>query len=331
MERSVNNPLLTVNNLKLHFPVKSGLFHRTRLYNRAVDGVNLQVQSGETLGLVGESGCGKTSLGRCIARLYNPTSGEIHFDGQEISHLTAKAMLPIRQDIQMIFQDPMESLNARHTVGDILEEPLIIHKTGNQASRRQRVRSLLDIVGLPTRSISRYPFEFSGGQRQRIGIARAIAMNPKLIICDEPVSALDVSIQSQILNLLIELQQEYGLSYLFIAHDLAVVKHVSDRIAIMYLGKIIEEGPSDLIYAQAMHPYTESLINAIPIPDPHRKPERAIISGDVPSPINPPTGCRFHPRCPKQFGPCGGTEPATRMLPGQHQVSCHLTELQDAS
>lgn len=327
----MNKSLLTVKDLKLHFPVKSGLFHRTRLYNRAVDGVNLHVRPGETLGLVGESGCGKTSLGRCIARLYKPTSGEIHFDGQEISHLTAKAMLPIRQDIQMIFQDPMESLNARHTVGDILEEPLIIHKTGNQASRRQRVRSLLDIVGLPTRSISRYPFEFSGGQRQRIGIARAISMNPKLIICDEPVSALDVSIQSQILNLLIELQQEYGLSYLFIAHDLAVVKHVSDRIAIMYLGKIIEEGPSDLIYAQAMHPYTESLINAIPIPDPHRKPERAVISGDVPSPINPPTGCRFHPRCPKQFDPCANAEPITRMLTDQHQVSCHLSELQDAS
>ncbi len=327
----MNNPLLKVDNLKLHFPVKSGLFHRTRLYNRAVDGVNLHVNAGETLGLVGESGCGKTSLGRCIARLYKPTSGKIQFDGREISSLTAKAMLPIRQDIQMIFQDPMESLNARHTVGDILEEPLIIHKTGRPAARQQRIRTLLDIVGLPSRSISRYPFEFSGGQRQRIGIARAIEMNPKLIICDEPVSALDVSIQSQILNLLIELQQEYRLSYLFIAHDLAVVKHVSDRIAIMYLGKIIEEGPSEQIYAQSMHPYTKSLINAIPIPDPHQKPEREIISGDVPSPINPPGGCRFHPRCPEQFTPCAGTEPITRILPGQHQVSCHLTDRHDAN
>jgi oligopeptide/dipeptide ABC transporter ATP-binding protein len=239
-------------------------------------------------------------------------------------------MLPIRQDIQMIFQDPMESLNSRQTIGDILEEPLIIHNEGNPARRQQRVRALLDIVGLPARSISRYPFEFSGGQRQRIGIARAIALNPRLIICDEPVSALDVSIQSQILNLLNDLQREYELSYLFIAHDLAVVKHVSDRIAIMYLGKIIEEGPSDLIYGQAKHPYTQSLISAIPIPDPHRKHQREIIVGDVPSPIHPPGGCRFHPRCPRQFTPCSINEPTQVTLSGQHQVSCHLSELHDA-
>jgi len=327
----VTQPLLTVDNLKLHFPVKSGLLRRTALYNRAVDGVTLHVKRGETLGLVGESGCGKTSLGRCIARLYKPTSGQIHFDGQDISHLTNKAMLPIRQDIQMIFQDPMESLNARHTIGDILEEPLIIHKAGQYTVRQQRVRALLDIVGLPKRSSSRYPFEFSGGQRQRIGIARAIALNPRLIICDEPVSALDVSIQSQILNLLIELQKEYGLSYLFIAHDLAVVKHVSDRIAIMYLGKIIEEGPSQLIYSQARHPYTQSLINAIPVPDPHRKRQREIIVGDVPSPIHPPGGCSFHPRCPRQFTPCLAKQPAQVTLSEQHKVSCHLSESYDAS
>jgi oligopeptide/dipeptide ABC transporter ATP-binding protein len=241
----------------------------------------------------------------------------------DISTLKGRALLPYRQDIQMIFQDPMESLNSRHTVGDILEEPFIIHKIGDRAARQKRIRELLEIVGLPARSVSRYPFEFSGGQRQRIGIARSIALNPRLIVCDEPVSALDVSIQSQILNLLIDLQKEFNLSYLFIAHDLAVVKHISDRIAIMYLGKIVESGDGNEIYQKARHPYTQSLISAIPVPDPHRELNRQIISGDVPSPINPPSGCTFHPRCPMVIDRCKHEIPQLETVAGAHIASCH--------
>jgi oligopeptide/dipeptide ABC transporter ATP-binding protein len=316
------SPLLQVRDLKMHFPVKEGVFMRTGKYNKAVDGVSFDIMPGETLGLVGESGCGKSTLGRCIARLYQPTSGEVIFNGTDITRLGRTPLMPFRRDIQMIFQDPMESLNSRHTVGEILEEPFIVQKIGDKAFRRQRVKELLEVVGLPARSVTRYPFEFSGGQRQRIGIARSIALNPKLIICDEPVSALDVSIQSQILNLLIDLQKEFNLSYLFIAHDLAVVKHISDRIAIMYLGKIVESGVGESIYRTARHPYTQSLISAIPVPDPHHKSHRQILVGDVPSPINPPSGCGFHTRCPKVMDVCRSTAPA---LSTDHQpVSCHL-------
>lgn len=311
-------PLLEVKDLTMHFPVKEGVFMRTGKYNRAVDGVSFSIAPGETLGLVGESGCGKSTLGRCITRLYQPTDGQILFQGQDITRMPARTLKPIRRDIQMIFQDPMESLNSRHTVGDILEEPLIVQAIGDGASRRKRVADLLDLVGLPARSVTRYPFEFSGGQRQRIGIARSIALNPKLIICDEPVSALDVSIQSQILNLLIDLQQELKLSYLFIAHDLAVVKHISDRIAIMYLGKIVETGPGESVYRHPQHPYTKSLISAIPVPDPHHKTQRIVLHGDVPSPINPPSGCSFHTRCPIATQLCSQQVPVLT-----HHACCH--------
>lgn len=322
-------PLLEVKDLKMHFPVKEGILLRASRFNKAVDGVSLTIGPGETLGLVGESGCGKSTLGRCISRLYEPTDGTILFDGQDITHMKRKPLLPIRQNIQMIFQDPMESLNARHTVGDILEEPFIVQNIGDRVSRKKRVAELLEIVGLPSRSASRYPFEFSGGQRQRIGIARAIALNPKLIICDEPVSALDVSIQSQILNLLIELQKEFNLSYLFIAHDLAVVKHISDRIAIMYLGRVVEQSGGDEIYREPFHPYTQSLISAIPVPDPHREVTRTLLSGDVPSPINPPSGCAFHPRCPKTMDECKHQPPMLRQMANKetpHTIACHLDE-----
>ena len=317
-------PLLQVTDLQMHFPVREGILLRTRKFNRAVDGVSLHINPGETLGLVGESGCGKSTLGRCISRLYAPTAGSIQFEGEEISGLRGKALLPYRQHIQMIFQDPMESLNARHTVGEILEEPLIIHRLGDKSQRMSRVRELLDIVGLPARSATRYPFEFSGGQRQRIGIARSIALNPKLIICDEPVSALDVSIQSQILNLLNDLQQELGLAYLFIAHDLAVVKHISDRVAIMYLGNIVEHASGERIYSEPAHPYTRSLISAIPVPDPHRKAQRQVLSGDVPSPINPPAGCHFHPRCPEVIERCRSEAPELIAREHDHACACHL-------
>ncbi len=316
--------LLEVDDLKMHFPVREGLLLRSQKFNRAVDGISLRIAPGETLGLVGESGCGKSTLGRCIARLYRPTAGTIRFQGQDITDMGGRALRPMRQNIQMIFQDPMESLNGRHTVGDILEEPFVVQRMGDRAWRSKRVAELLNIVGLPARSATRYPFEFSGGQRQRIGIARAIALNPKLVICDEPVSALDVSIQSQILNLLVDLQREFNLSYLFIAHDLAVVKHVSDRVAIMYLGKIIETADSETIYRDARHPYTQSLISAIPVPDPHHRPSRQILQGDVPSPINPPAGCHFHPRCPIAEARCQQQEPALRELDGTHLGACHL-------
>ena len=320
--------LLKVRDLKMHFPVKAGILLSASKSNKAVDGVSFDIAAGETLGLVGESGCGKSTLGRAVARLYEPTAGSIEFAGENIAHLSARALKPYRQHIQMIFQDPMESLNSRHTVGEIIEEPFIVQRLGDAAWRHKRVLELLDIVGLPARSLTRYPFEFSGGQRQRIGIARSIALNPRLIICDEPVSALDVSIQSQILNLLIDLQQEFNLSYLFIAHDLAVVKHISDRIAIMYLGKIVETGASEEIYRNARHPYTQSLIAAIPIPDPHHKVQRQLLVGDVPSPINPPSGCTFHPRCPQAVARCKVDIPrlTAPLADKTHLVSCHLLD-----
>ncbi len=285
--------LLEIDDVTMHFPIRGGVFMRTQKVCKAVDGVSVAIRKGETLGLVGESGCGKSTLGKCIVRLHTPTDGSIRFDGQEITSLGRRALKPYRRDIQMIFQDPAESLNARHTVGNILEEPFVIHKIGNSRERAERVADLLNRVGLSPDAANRFPFEFSGGQRQRIGIARSIALNPRLVVCDEPVSALDVSVQSAILNLLLDLQKELGLAYLFIAHDLSVVKHISDRIAVMYLGKIVELAPADELFANPLHAYTKALISAIPVPDPRRRKERILLQGDVPSPIDPPEGCAF--------------------------------------
>ncbi len=297
--------LLEIKDLRMHFPVRGGLFMKTRQWVKAVDGVSLTLNKGETLGLVGESGCGKSTLGKCVVRLNDPTAGTISFEGQNIAEMGRRELKPMRRNIQMIFQDPAESLNARHTVGNILEEPFIIHKIGNAAERKQKVADLLEKVGLSADAANRFPFEFSGGQRQRIGIARAIALNPQLIICDEPVSALDVSVQSQILNLLNDLQIEMGLSYLFIAHNLAVVKHISDRIAIMYLGKIVEIADSQEIFRNPLHAYTKALISAIPLTDPRKRKERILLEGDVPSPIDPPDCCAFAQRswmpCPDEW------------------------------
>ena len=308
--------LLEVNNLKMHFPVLGGVFRRRIGSVYAVDDISFKIRAGETVGLVGESGCGKTTAGRCILRLYEPTEGKILFDGKNMSKLGRKDLRNLRQDMQMIFQDPFESLNSRHTIGNILEEPFIIHGIGTPEERLKAVRDLLDRVGLDETSVTRFPHEFSGGQRQRIGIARAIALNPKLIICDEPVSALDVSIQSQILNLMLNLQKELDLTYIFIAHDLAVVKHISDRIAVMYLGKIVEYTDADTLYENPVHPYTHALISAIPVPDPTVKKKKQILSGDVPSPIHPPSGCVFHTRCPYMKEFCKETVPELIPAPG---------------
>jgi len=302
---------------------------RAKAYNKAVDGISIEIKTGETLGLVGESGCGKSTLGKAVVRLLEPTQGSIEFNGEDITKHSRAKMKPIRRDIQMIFQDPGESLNSRHTVGNLIKEAFEIHNIGEPAWREQRVLELLAQVGLPASAAQRYPFEFSGGQRQRIGIARAIALEPKLIICDEPVSALDVSIQSQILNLLLDLQDDMQLSYLFIAHDLAVVKHISDRIAIMYLGQLMEIGGADEIYTGPLHPYTRALIAAIPEPDPSRRGRaKEVLQGDVPSPINPPTGCVFHTRCPHATEQCAAEKPILREVQTTdttpHQVACHF-------
>lgn len=288
-----SQPLLEIDGLKKYFPVKGGVFMKTQAQLKAVDDVSLSIQPGETLGLVGESGCGKSTLGKCVCRLYEPTAGHIRFKGDTISDLKGKALKPYRKDIQMIFQDPAESLNSRHSIGNILEEPLLIHGVKDGRERRKKVASILDTVGLPADAVNRFPFEFSGGQRQRIGIARAISLNPQLVVCDEPVSALDVSVQSQILNLMMDLQKEFNLSYLFIAHDLAVVKHISDRIAIMYLGKIVEVGPAEDVFRNPLHAYTKALISAIPVPEPDAERKHILLQGDVPSPIDPPPGCAF--------------------------------------
>jgi oligopeptide transport system ATP-binding protein len=299
--------LLSVQNLKMHFPVKGGVLMRAKATLKAVDGVSLEIGTGETVGLVGESGCGKTTLGKTIVRLLKPTDGRVVFDGHDITTAGMRELRPRRQDIQMIFQDPAESLNPRHTVRDILEEPFIVQKMGNRTQRRAWVADLLDKVGLSASAADRFPFEFSGGQRQRIGIARAIALKPKLIICDEPVSALDVSVQSQVLNLLLDLQNEMGLSYLFIAHGLGVVKHMSDRVAVMYLGKILELAAAQDLYRNPRHAYTKALLDAIPVADPAQRRPRRLLQGDVPSPINPPEGCAFgyrmgHPRWKESVG-----------------------------
>lgn len=321
-------PLLDVRDLRMHFPVRGGLWLKARAWCRAVDGVSLTLRPGETLGLVGESGCGKSTLGKTIVRLNRPSSGQILFQGRDLAPLGQRALKPLRRDIQMVFQDPAESLNARHSVGELLAEPFIIHGIGTAADRPARVAALLERVGLPAAAADRFPFEFSGGQRQRIGIARALALNPKLIICDEPVSALDVSIQGQVLNLLLDLQRELRLSYLFIAHDLAVVKHVSDRVAVMYLGHIVEVADADTIYRRPAHPYTRALLSAIPVPEPRRKSNRIVLGGDVPSPITPPTGCPFHPRCPHAQDRCRVEKPQLRHPDAkarpEHQVACHF-------
>ncbi len=323
----MSKPLLQVEHLKMYFPIRGGIFRHRVGSVFAVDDVSFTIETGQTLGLVGESGCGKTTVGRSIIRLYQPSHGRVWFNGKDILKMDRDTLRATRRNVQMMFQDPFESLNARHTIGEILEEPFIIHRVNNGTPHRQEASKLLERVGLPSDAINRYPHEFSGGQRQRIGIARSIALNPQLIICDEPVSALDVSIQSQILNLLLDLQQELGLSYLFIAHDLAVVKHVSDLIAVMYLGKIVEFADADAIYAKPLHPYTQALIAAIPVPDPTRRRAQQPLTGDVPSPIKPPSGCRFHTRCPYTIDLCKEEEPILEVKPvdpiNQHLVACH--------
>jgi peptide/nickel transport system ATP-binding protein len=329
MDRIPHMPefLLEVKNLKIHFPVYGGVLWRKIGTVFAVDGVSFDIKPGETMGLVGESGCGKTTVGRGILRLYRPTEGEVVFKGRNISGLPKKEIRQIRKNMQMIFQDPFESLNSRHTIGTILEEPFLIHRMGSAQERKTKVKDLLARVGIQQQALGQFPHEFSGGQRQRIGIARAIALNPELIVCDEPVSALDVSIQSQILNLLLELQEEMNLTYLFIAHDLSVVKHISDRIAVMYLGKIVEYADADALYENPLHPYTRALISAIPVPDPLAKNQGTVLKGDVPSPRHPPPGCRFHTRCPIVIGRCRHEEPILKALPGAgddgHLAACH--------
>jgi peptide/nickel transport system ATP-binding protein len=322
-------PLVEVEELRVWFPIKSGLVLDRHVGDvKAVDGVSLTVERGETLGLVGESGCGKSTLGRTIIRLYAPTSGRIVFDGTDITSLSESAMRPLRARMQMVFQDPFASLNPRHSVGRMIAEPLRAHGVASRSETASRVRELLGVVGLPPDAASRYPHEFSGGQRQRVGLARALALNPEFIVCDEPVSALDVSIQAQIINLLEKLQGELGLTYLFIAHDLAVVRHISDRIAVMYLGKVVEVAPAGDLYDNPLHPYTVTLLSAIPIPDPEVERKRVAIriEGDVPSPANPPEACRFHTRCPfAQPARCADEEPPLRELEG-HLVACHYAE-----
>ena len=316
--------LLEVKDLKKWFPITGGILSRVVGNVQAVDGVSFDIKKGETFGLVGESGCGKTTTGRMILRLIEPTSGSVVFEGVDILGLKGEAMRRMRREMQIIFQDPYASLNPRMTVGDIIGEPLEIHGVARGKEKEKRVSQLLERVHLRPGHARRFPHEFSGGQRQRIGIARALALNPKLIICDEPVSALDVSIQSQVLNLLKELQAEFGLTYLFIAHGLHVVKHVSDRVGVMYLGKMVEVADSDGLFGSPQHPYTEALLSAIPIPDPTAKRERIVLQGDVPSPVNPPTGCRFNTRCPYAMEVCRQVEPKLTDLGNGHMVACHL-------
>ena len=322
--------LLRVEHLVKYFPIRSGqLIRRGRYFVHAVDDVSLEVRRGETLGLVGETGCGKSTLARCVARLHNITSGKIIFDGHDISRISAGKMRPLRRDIQMIFQDPYGSLNPRRRVGSIIGDPFAIHHIAKGAERKRRVQELMEMVGLNPEHYNRFPAEFSGGQRQRIGVARALAFTPKLIICDEPVSALDVSIQAQIINLLADLQDELGLTYIFIAHDLSVVRHVSNSVAVMYLGKVVEQSPVEDLWAHPRHPYTDALLSAVPIPDPvyAGRRERIILVGDVPSPISPPSGCRFHPRCPKARQACVDEVPELTPRLGdeiEHRAACHF-------
>jgi oligopeptide transport system ATP-binding protein len=315
--------LVEVKDLKKEFPIRGGIFGRQVASVKAVSGVNLKIKKGDTLGLVGESGCGKSTLGRCIIRLLEPTSGRILFDGKDITDLKGEALRSLRRRMQIIFQDPYASLNPRMTVGKIVGEPLLIHKIGNSKKERlDRVQELLELVGLRKEAVDRYPHEFSGGQRQRIGIARAIAVNPDFIVCDEPVSALDVSIQAQVINLMMDLQQKLGLTYLFIAHDLKVVEHISSRVAVMYLGRVVEQASADEVYKNPQHPYTQALLSAIPIPKIGARKNRVVLQGDVPSPVNPPPGCHFNPRCPIAEEQCRRIDPTLKETTSQHETRC---------
>jgi oligopeptide transport system ATP-binding protein len=315
--------LLQAVNIVKHFPIKGGVFMKEIAAVKAVDGVSLTIQEGETVGLVGESGCGKTTFGRAILRLEEPTSGEIYFEGQSILNYDKKKMQALRKKMQIIFQDPFSSLNPRKTVAHIIGEPLLVHGMHSRTKRDERVLELLTVVGLRKEHMRRYPHQFSGGQRQRIGVARALALNPRLIVCDEAVSALDVSIQAQVINLLKDLQNDFGLTYLFISHDLSVVEHVSDRVAVMYLGKIVEFAPSKALYKKPIHPYTQALLSAVPLPDPALKRNtRIILKGDVPSPIDPPPGCSFHPRCLYAKETCSRSEPELKETDNDHLAAC---------
>lgn len=322
---STQNPLLQVRDLKKHFPIRGGLLGKQIGAVRAVDGVSFDIMKGETLGLVGESGCGKSTTGLLVLRLLEMTSGQVSFEGQDLGKMNKQELREFRRHAQIIFQDPYASLNPRMSVGEIIAEPLMLHKLASGSDRTKRVEKLLSLVGLATHHGARYPHEFSGGQRQRVGIARALAVNPKLIVCDEPVSALDVSIQSQILNLLVDLQGEMGLTYLFIAHGLNVIKHISDRVGVMYLGKMVELAEGNELIMNPLHPYTKNLLSAIPIPQPGMARTRIILQGDVPSPANPPSGCRFHTRCPECIPLCSQEEPEFRQI-GSRFVACHLVK-----
>lgn len=318
--------LLKVDHLKKYFPIRHGMFARHVGDVKAVDDVSFELYEGETLGIVGESGCGKSTTGRAIMRLHEPTEGKVMFDGIELTDLNNEQMRKVRRDIQMVFQDPYASLNPRHTVEKILEEPLIVHGIGNAKERKNKVREYLEIVGLSSYHAKRYPHQFSGGQRQRIGIARALMTNPKLIIADEPVSALDVSIQAQVLNLMQRLQDDLKLTYIFIAHDLGVVRHISDRVGVMYLGRLVEIAESESLYHEPLHPYTQALLSAVPIPDPVFEREQLLLMGDIPSPSNPPTGCAFHTRCPHAMEKCKQVIPMLQQVKSGHSVACHLYE-----
>jgi peptide/nickel transport system ATP-binding protein len=321
---TVSYPLLAVRNLVKHFPVKTGLLQRTVGWVQAVDGISFDIGQGETLGLVGESGCGKSTAGKTILKLIEPTSGEIRVNGHRIDALSRSAMRPWRRHLQVVFQDPYSSLNPRLAVRDIIAEPLVNYRLASGSALADQVAELALKVGLRADALARFPHEFSGGQRQRIGIARALALRPSLIVCDEPVSALDVSVQAQVINLLVDLQQEFALSYLFVAHDLAVVEHISHRVAVMYLGRIVELADKAALFTYPQHPYTEALLSAVPVPDPEASKTRIILKGDVPSPVNPPPGCRFHTRCPYAFPRCAQEEPEMREIAPGHHVACHL-------